>query len=300
MVYTSFNQMQQRAKNQGKFVVSAAVAADREVLEAIKYADELDLANAVLVGDKEKIEEIGAEINLDLSRFRIVDEPDPVKATQKACQQVRTGDADCLMKGYINTSDFMRTVLNKEDGLRTGRVLSHLAAFEIPGFDRIIYVTDGGINVSPTLEEKIQILQNAIDYLHRAGYQAPRTAILSANELVNLKQPVTTEAALIKVMAERGSIRGAEIDGPLSFDLAVSKEAAKHKKMNSPVMGEADLLLCPNIEVGNILGKCLIYCSKAIMGGLVLGAMAPIILTSRASSKEAKLASLLMAAVVKQ
>ncbi|ATW27996.1 bifunctional enoyl-CoA hydratase/phosphate acetyltransferase [Candidatus Formimonas warabiya] len=280
-----------------KFTISVASACDGEVLETVKYADEIGLASAILVGDKKELEKMAGERNIHLDRFQVIDEPDPIKASMEAVRQIRAGNANCLMKGMVNTSDFMRAVLDKIEGLRTGRVLSHLASFEVPGFERLIFITDGGLNIHPSLEEKKEILQNAVDYLIRIGYQMPKVAVLSANEAVNPKQPVTMEAAALKQMAEHGEITGALVDGPMSLDLALDQEAAVHKKIVSPVAGQADLFLVPTIEVGNILGKSLIYCGKAVMAGIILGAQVPIILTSRAATMEMKIASLALAAL---
>ncbi|MEL7564178.1 MAG: bifunctional enoyl-CoA hydratase/phosphate acetyltransferase [Dehalobacterium sp.] len=279
------------------FTISVASACDRKVLEAIRHVNEIGFAAAILVGDKKELQELSGEINLNLDKFQVIDEPDPIKASIEAVRQVKIGNANCLMKGMVNTSDFMRPVLDKDSGLRTERILSHLACFQVPGFNRLIFITDGGLNIDPSLEEKKEILQNAINYLVSIGYKLPKVAVLSANEKVNPKQPVTIEADKIKQMAEIGQITGALVDGPLSLDLALDLEAVWDKKITSPVAGEADLILVPTIEVGNVLGKSLHHCSKAVMAGLILGAQVPIILTSRTATMEMKVASLALAAL---
>lgn len=299
MGYICFQEILDLIKQQSnkKFTISVAAACDTEVLEAVKYAEEIGLASAILIGEEKELGKMSGKININLDKFHVINEPDPIRASVEAVRQVKIGNANCLIKGMVNTSDFMRAVLDKMNGLRTGRVLSHLASFEIPGFDRLIFITDGGLNINPSLEEKKQILQNAVDYLISIGYPLPKVAVLSANEAVNPKQPVTIEAAAIKQMAENGEITGALVDGPMSLDLALDLEAALHKKIISPVAGQADLFLVPTIEVGNILGKSLIYCSKAAMAGIILGAQVPIILTSRAATMEMKIASLALAAL---
>jgi len=299
VIYKNYQQMLEIINQYSpkKFTISVAAAADPEVLSAVKRASEIGLATAVLVGDKNGIKKINEDLELGLEDITIIDEPDPVKASMEAVRQVRIGNADSLMKGLVNTSDFMSAVLDKENGLRTGRMLSHLAALDLPLFERILYISDGGLNIIPTLEEKKKITQNAIDHLIMMGYELPKVAILSANEVVSPKQPVTIDAAALKEMAERGEITGAVVEGPMPLDMALDREAAIHKKAASQVAGSADLLIAPTIEVGNILGKSMIYCGHAVMAGLILGAQVPIILTSRAATLEMKIASIALAAL---
>jgi len=299
VIYENYQQMldiigQYSAK---KFTISVAAAADQEVLTAIKRANEIGLASAVLVGDKKSIQDMAKNLELDLEKTTVINEPDPVKASIEAVKQIKIGNANCLMKGLVNSSDFMSAVLDKEKGLRTGKMLSHLAALDMPGFDRILYVSDGGLNISPTLEDKKKIMQNAIEYLIAMGYELPKVAVLSANEVVSPKQQVTVDAAALKEMAEKGEITGAIVEGPVTLDMALDKEAAAHKKLSSKVAGETDLLFAPTIEVGNILAKSMIYCGNGVMAGLILGAQVPIILTSRAATMEMKIASIAMAAL---
>mgnify|MGYP000915570535 CR=1 FL=1 len=299
MVYASFSEMLSKVNRVERVIISVASACDEEVLEAVKYADEHDLAGAILIGDQVKLKEMAAKLNMDLGRFSVIHEPDPIKASLEATRQVSTGQADFLMKGQVNTSDFLRAVLDAEVGLRTGKVLSHLAAFEVPGYNRLLFVTDGGINIAPDFNEKVAIIQNAVNYLNLIGYENPFVAVLSANEAINPKMPVTMEAATLAKMAEQGQIKGCTLDGPLSLDLAISEEAAKHKSVTSPVAGKADLLMVPTIEVGNILGKAMVYLGKAKMAGIVLGAKVPVVLTSRAATMETKVTSIVMAALAK-
>lgn len=297
-VFSSFDQILLEILNQRKKVtVSLACAHDKELLEMVKCVEEMGLANAILIGDAEKIEQLSLELNLSLSTHRLIDEKDSKLAAREAVKQVRCGNADLLIKGAINSSDFMHAVLDKEEGLNSGNLISHLAAFEVPGFDRLIFVTDGGINIAPGIDEKKSIIQNSLNFLNLIGYENPKAAILSANEIINPKMPVTIEAAILSKMAENGQITGGVVDGPIAMDVALDANAAVQKGINSKVSGYADLLVVPNIEAGNLLGKSIIYFAKARMAGIVLGARAPIILTSRASSKDSKITSIALASL---
>lgn len=298
MVYESFEEMIDKAKKSDELKISVAMASDREVLKTVKSASELGIATFILVGNAGEIDEIAGDINLDTGKFEVIDESNPARAAVKAARQITEGNADSLMKGLVNTSDFMKAVLNKEAGLRSGKLLSHLAAFEIPTYDKILFTSDGGINVDPDLEQKKQILGNAVDFLSGIGYEDIKVAILAANEKVSSAQPVTIEAAALKVMAERGEFEGAKVDGPLALDLALSEEAAEHKNIDSEVAGNADLVITPNIEAGNVLGKSLSYCAQATMAGIILGIKVPVILTSRAASRDEKIASISMATLL--
>lgn len=279
----------------GAPLMSVAAANDEHVLETVKMGMEAGLIIPVLAGDEKKIREIAAGISLVLDGVVIIDAPDPGEAALEAVRAVSDGRADILMKGMVNTSDFMQAVLNRDCGLRSSKTLSHMAAFQVPGFDRLLFMTDGGINIKPDLEQKRAILENGIDFLLALGWREPRVAIVTANEVVNPEMPATLDAAELTRMAANGQIRGALVDGPLSLDLAISKEAARRKGSASPVAGRADLFLMPDIEAGNIFGKSLIYFAGALMAGVVLGTQAPVILTSRASSPEEKLNSIAMA-----
>jgi phosphate butyryltransferase len=233
---------------------------------------------------------------LNLKGIEIIDVKDPQEATSRAVQEVAEGRADILMKGMLNSADFIKAVLNPAGGLRTGRLLSHLAVYEIPGYYRLIYMTDGGLNVNPDLPQKKDILLNALDFFHTIGMAKPRVAVLTANEKVNPKVISTVDAQELKMAALRGEIRGALVDGPVALDVAISEDAALHKGIESPLAGRADLLLVPNIEAGNLLGKAIIYFAGGRMAGLVLGAAKPVILTSRNEPAYGKLASIALAA----
>ncbi|MGL4109377.1 phosphate butyryltransferase [Clostridium sp. LP20] len=278
--------------------VSVAVAQDEPVLEAIKAAKEQGIADAILVGDKDKIKEIADSIGMDITQFEVIHEPDVKKATLFAVQLVSSGRADMVMKGLVDTATFLRSVLNKEVGLRTGKVMSHVAVFEIEGFDRLIFLTDAAFNTYPDLKAKIQIVQNSVSVAKACGIDCPKVAPVCAVEIVNPDMPATIDASLLSKMNERGQIKGCIIDGPLALDNALSEEAAHHKGITGPVAGKADVIMLPNIETANVMYKCLTYTSKSRNGGLLVGTSAPVILTSRADSFETKVNSIALAAIV--
>ena len=278
----------------GRVKISVAVAQDRDVLQALKLAYEAGLAEPILVGDAAIIRPLLKEVGLPPGTV-IVDEPDIVKAALAAVAIVHKGEAQVVMKGLVNTSDFLRAVLNAEVGLRTGRLLSHLAAFEVAGEPRLIFHSDGGMNIAPTLAEKKDILVNALLTLHSLGIENPKVAVLTANEQVNPKMPATTDAKALADMCAAGELPAGIVEGPIALDVAISPEAAKHKGIVSRVSGQVDLFLMPNIETGNTMGKSLLYYAKAKMAGIVLGATHPIVLTSRAETPEGKLCSIALA-----
>ena len=292
----NFENVLARCRELGKIILSVAVAQDEEVLRAVWAAQDEGLADAVLVGDAEKIRGIAGPERAD--SLNIIHEPDDAAAARKACSLVRDGAADALMKGLINTSDFLKAVLAPESGLRTGSLLSHLAVFEVPGQSKLQFHTDGGINISPGLPEKKEILMNALRALAAIGIRNPKVAVLSANEKINPKMPSTTDAQALSDMRKSGQIPLGIVEGPIALDVAISPQAALHKGIRSEISGDVDLFLVPNIESGNLLGKAMIYFAKAKMAGLVLGAACPIVLTSRAETAEGKLHSIAMASLV--
>jgi len=293
-LYHNFNEILESAKSRGNYLISVAVAQDKDVLEAIDAARRAKLASAILVGDAIRIGSILKNMGINAG-YEIVDEPDDEKAALKAVSLVKKGEAHILMKGLINSSTFLKAVLNKEEGLRTGRLLSHLGVFEIPGWDRLLYLTDGGINIAPNINEKKDILVNALLTLNAMGLDNPHVAVLTANEQVNSKMPATVDAKELSEMSKRGELPKGIVEGPIALDVAVSQDAAHHKGIDSKISGKADLFLLPNIETGNAFGKALIYFAKAKMAGLVLGATNPIVLTSRAENAEGKLNSIALA-----
>ncbi len=278
--------------------VAVAAAEDHEVLQAVHMAVEKEIAKFILFGDKDKILQILNEVAPQLSSHQDIEihHTSSVKeAAELAVKAVKDNKANALMKGNISTSVILKAVLNKEFGLRTGNVLSHVAVFEVPDFDRFTIVTDAAMNIAPDLQQKAQILQNAVGIAKSIGIQIPKVAPIAAVEVVNPAMQATLDASALTVMNQRGQIKDCIIDGPLALDNAVSLEAAEHKGIKSDVAGQADILLVPNIETGNALYKSMIYFAKAKVGAVIAGAKAPIVLTSRADSAESKLYSLALA-----
>ncbi len=279
--------------------VSVACAQDEPILEAVKAAKEKGIADAILVGDEAKIREIAAGLNMDLSDYEIINEPDTTAAALKAVELVHNKKADMYMKGLIDTKGFLKSVLNKEVGLRTGKPLSHVGVFEVPGIDRLLFLTDVAFMTYPTLEEKKSIVENTVEVAHACGISNPKVAPLAAVEVINPKMPATLDAAELTKMNEAGEITGCTIDGPLSFDLAIDPEAAKHKGATGrKIVGDADVLLFPDIHAGNLVYKCLVHTTACKNGCIITGTDAPVILTSRSDTFEVKMNSIALAAVV--
>jgi len=287
-------------------MVCVACADDANVLEALELAK--DMVSFILVGDDEKIRLAAKEAKADISRAEIIHEPDPVEACNKAVQIVSSGKAQALMKGQVDTSVIMKAVLNKDAGMRIGRTLSHLAVFELPTYHKLLFVTDAAINVAPAVSTKVEIIQNAVEAVLALGVNLPKVAMLCAKEKPDTKMPATMEAAEItahhkamQALDEMAPDVNADdvifakrfiLDGPLALDNAISRESVAIKGIKSPVGGDADILVCPDIEAGNILYKALAFLAGAKNGGVVLGAKRPVILTSRADSAESKLISI--------
>jgi len=291
----TFEEVLATVKAQGMKTVAVAVAQDEPVLEAIRDAKTNGIANAILVGDKEEIIAIASNIGMNVDEFEIIDEKDANKASLAAVKLVSSGRADMMMKGLVDTATFLRAVLNKEFGLRTGKQMSHVAVFEIPGYDRMIFVTDAAMNTYPGLKEKVGILNNAVKFVTSLGVDKPKVAVVCAVEVVNEAMQSTIDAAMLSKMNDRGQIKGCIVDGPLALDNALSVEAAEHKGIKSPVAGHAQILLMANIESGNVLYKSLTYAAHSKTGGVLLGAKAPVVVTSRADSFESKVNSIAMA-----
>ncbi|PJI08929.1 MULTISPECIES: phosphate butyryltransferase [Clostridium] len=294
----SFDEIIMKVKSKEMKKVAVAVAQDAPVLEAIRDAKKNGIADAILVGDHDEIVSIGLKIGLDVNQFEIVNEPDVKKAALKAVELVSTGKADMVMKGLVNTATFLRSVLNKEVGLRTGKTMSHVAVFETEKFDRLLFLTDVAFNTYPELKEKIDIVNNAVKVAHAIGIEKPKVAPICAVEVVNPKMPATLDAAMLSKMSDRGQIKGCVVDGPLALDIALSQDAAKHKGVTGEVAGKADIFLMPNIETGNVMYKTLTYTTDSKNGGILVGTSAPVVLTSRADSHETKMNSIALAALV--
>ena len=282
----------EKASHNTEACVSVAAAHDPHVLEAVWMASEAGIADFILVGDEEKITDYAKELGMDCSRFEIIHEVEDGMACAIAVDQVRYGLATALMKGLVDTSVIMKAVLHREKGIRGENKLTHLAAFEVSAYHKLLFVTDAAINIAPDLKGKQEIIQNAVKAVTNLGISEPKVALLAAVEKVNESMPVTLEYQKLIQMAKDGEIIGCNLDGPLALDNAVSYESAKIKGINSEVAGDVDILVCPDIEAGNILYKSLVFLANAKSGGVVLGAKRPIILTSRADSSESKLISI--------
>ncbi|NWG73549.1 MAG: phosphate acetyltransferase [Rubrivivax sp.] len=277
---------------------AVAYPCDESSLRGAIEAGQTGLLEPILVGPRSRIEALARQFGLDLAGREIVDAPDAEGAAEAAVRLAREGKAEMLMKGSLHTDELMAAVVRRETGLRTSRRISHCFVMDVPAIDRVVVVTDAAVNIFPTLEDKVHIVQNAIDLVHALGLAQPRVAILSAMETVNPKVPSTIEAAALCKMAERGQITGGLLDGPLALDNAIDLGAAKIKKIVSPVAGQADILVVPDLEAGNMLAKSLSFMADADAAGIVLGARVPVILTSRADAVTARLASCAVAALV--
>jgi len=287
-----------KAKEFGQVVISVAAAQDKEVLEAIKDAMSMGLAKAILVGDAEIIRPLLAEVGLPADT-PIVHEPDLKLAALTATSLVSKGEAQVLMKGLVNSGIFLKSVLDSEVGLRTGRTLCHFAAFEDPNGKKLQYHSDGGMNILPNLEAKEDIITSCIMALHTLGIKQPKVAILAANELVNPKMPATMDAKVLVDKHVAGEFCPESIiEGPISMDVALNPEAAKHKGLTSKITGDVDLFIFPTIEAANIVSKALIFYAKFKNSGVILGATHPIVMVSRADSSEAKLHSIALACLL--
>lgn len=279
--------------------VAVAVAQDSAVLEAVQAAKERGIADAILVGDEPKIREIADAMNINLDDFEIIHVADVTEAALTAVKLVHDGKADMYMKGIIDTKGFLKSVLDKEVGLRTGNPLSHVCVFDIEGIDHLLFLTDVAFIPYPTLEDKVNIINNTLEITKACGIENPKVAPLAAVEVVNPKMPATVEAGELRQMYLDGKITGCIVDGPLSLDLAIDPEAAKHKgATDRDIQGDADVLLFPDIHAGNLVYKCLVHTAKVINGNILTGTKAPVILTSRSDDFETKVNSIALGAVV--
>ncbi len=298
MKITNYHELTEEALKAGPGTIGVAWPDEHEVLLAIAEANEMGLARFLLVGDVSKIRAQAETHQIDLAGMTLIDEPDPQSAALRVMRLIAAGEAGIAMKGRVETRVFLHSALDKEIGLRTGRLLSHVAVFEIPNYPRLIFVSDAGVVILPTLEQKVEIVQNAVEVAHKIGIEKPKVAILGANEMVNPKLPVSLDAASLSKMADRGQIKGALVDGPLALDNAVSVEAARIKGIVSPVAGEADILITPDLESGNMLAKSITYFAGGTMIGVVVGAKAPLIVTSRSDGHRAKLMSIALSVLL--
>jgi len=296
MTIKKLDELVKIAISRGVKKIAVAAAEDSHVLNAVNEARKIGIVDPIFVGDTQKINEVANKDNVDISGIRIVDEPNPVVAAKRAVEFCVAGEAQILMKGLVATADLLRAVLNKEVGLRTNDLLCHLGLFEIPAYHKILALTDAAQNIAPTFEEKVKILGSCVKCLNKLGIEKPKVAMLASVELVNQKMESTIHAAMMVQMNRRGQIKNCIIDGPLAFDNIVSKEACEHKGIVTDVGGDADLVMCHNIDVGNPLYKAFNYLAGGTVAGIILGAKVPIVLTSRADSDRSKLMSIALAA----
>jgi phosphate butyryltransferase len=293
----SFNELLQKAKTLGKKRCVVVCAEDNAVLEGIRLAHDLGLIIPVLVGNQAKITELAAAAGLDAGQCEIHDEPDSNRAVIRAMELVRD-QGDFLMKGMLSTSSFLKGVLNKEQGLRSGKILSHVAVFEIPGYHKLLFMSDGGMNPKLDLNTRINIIDNAVHTLGKIGIEHPKIGLVAASETINPDMPETSDASKIVEMNRTGKIAGCTIDGPFGFDVAVSQKAAQIKKIESAVAGDVDFILMANISAANIWAKGLIYFAHTKAAGMIAGGQRPIIMLSRADDPATKLNSIALGVII--
>lgn len=298
MAIKSMGDFIQTAKKYGRKKISVAVAHDEHVLQSINEAYKLGFINAALVGNKEKILQISENIGLDVLKYEIIKENDDIKASKIAVEIAASGEAGILMKGGIMTGDFLKIVLDKGSGLRTDRVLSHVSVFETEAYHKLLFLSDAALNILPDLSRKADIIQNTVDVANALGIDVPKVAILAAVETVNPDMQCTLDAAVLSKMVDRGQLKNCIVDGPLAMDNAINLEAARHKGIKSEVAGDADILIVPDIESGNILHKTLVFLLKAKSCAVMVGARVPLVVTSRAEDYLAKLNSIALASVI--
>ena len=295
----NFEELLQTAQKQNKMRLAVAAAQDSDVLGAVVKAAELGIIEPILVGDKAQILEIAKNDNLSIEGFQLIETADLYEAAAVSVRLVKDGQADFLMKGLLDTAILLKAVLDKENGLKTDSQLSHVMIYDVPAYHKFVYLTDGGMNITPTLEEKVKIVKNSIDVAKALGVETVKVACIAAKEKVNDKMPATVDAKALEDLCKAGGFgEGVIVEGPLAFDLAVSREAAEIKGFKSEIAGDTDILMVPNIEVGNGIGKALTYMAKAESAGVIMGAKVPVVLTSRADSYEAKLNSIALGSVI--
>lgn len=290
----------ERARNRQRYTVAVAAAEDRHVLEALQLATRQGIVHPLLIGKRSEIEEIAQTIGFSLAGIGIVDhDGDAASSARIAVSKIRTGEADILMKGRVATGDLLKAVLDREEGLRTAQLLSHVAFFQSPYYHKIFCVTDVAMNIAPNLEEKVQIIQNAVSACHSLGIENPKVAVAASVEKVNLKMEATLHAAQLKQMNLEGMIEGCIVDGPFAIDIAVNAVAVRNKGIVSEVAGDCDIILAPDIEAGNMFYKALNFLGGATAAAVVIGAAVPVVLTSRSDDERSKLSSIALAACLR-
>jgi phosphate butyryltransferase len=298
MAITNFQEMLAAAQAEGPKTVVAVGAAQDSVLGALDRAEKQGIAHAILIGSQAAIQAEARAVHVDLSPMRVIDEPNLEEAAQIAMSLVSQGEAHIAMKGNVNTAIFLRAALDRETGLRTGHLLSHVAVFDMQSLGRLLLISDAGVNIAPTLEQKTEITQNAVDVARSLGIAHPRVAALASTENVNPRIPANVEAAALAKMADRRQITGAMVDGPLALDNAISLDAAEDKEIGGQVAGRADLLILPDIEAANVLVKAITYFAQHPMAGVVVGARVPMIVPSRADTTESKFDSICLGVII--
>jgi phosphate butyryltransferase len=297
-MHRTLKELVEAARARGRVRIAVAAGHDPDVIAALKEAAAINLAEGILVGDARKIRAMGREAGYDIPDRQIIDETDDSTAARRAIALVRDRNADLLMKGKIGTGLLIRAVLDRETGLRGKRLLSQVIVFQVPGFSRLMLMSDGAINIAPTLEQKAEICRNAISVAHAIGIEKPNLAALCAFEMVNSEMPATLDAAALCAMNRRGQITGAYIDGPIALDAPLSRFAAERKGIDSPIVENTDIFIAPNIEAGNILYRAVTYFARGESGGVVVGAQAPLVLLSRAEPPSTKIHSIAIALLV--
>ena len=299
-MFRNLDDLVKTAIGMGPARIAVAAGHDPDVIESLQLAREMGLAEAVLVGDRKKIEPMADAAGLHLDSGQLIHQPDESAAALQAIGLVRDGAADLLMKGKINTSVLIRAVLNREKGLRTGRQLSQVIVFQVPGIDRLMIMTDAAINLAPELAQKAEICRNAIHVAHALGIEEPNVALLCALEFVNPAMPATVDAAALTMMNRRGQLKGGYVEGPIALDVPMSRFAADRKGIETPLVENTDVFIAPDIEAANILYRAILYMAGGESGGIVVGAKVPLILLSRAETPETKIRSIAIGRLVAQ
>jgi phosphate butyryltransferase len=295
---TDFDRLLAEAKRLGPKRIAIAGAEEHEVLLAAQDATQEGFVKCILVGNVEKMYRAAEENGISLYGMSLLDEPDSRKTIRRVVALAREGEADIVMKGSVSTGSLLSAVLNRETGLRTGNLLSHVGVFEVPGYDRFIFITDGGVNINPSVDQKLDILLNAVEVAHRLGMAEPRVALVAASELLSPHIPASLDALALTKMAEQGWVEGALVDGPLALDTAVSPKAAEIARAQGPVAGHADILVVPDVDTGNMVAKVITFFVRGRMAGVVMGAKVPLVISSRADLHEVKLVSMALGVVL--
>ena len=299
----SFDELKEKAleygRQHGRARLGVAAADDSCALQAAEDAYKLELVEPVLIGHPDRVREAAAQADVDISNWKLIEAPGPIEAARRAVQLVRTKDVDFLMKGKLGTADLMRAALDREAGIRAGRLMSHIALLWTPKLKRLLCMSDGGIVLNPTLEQKVDIINNSVDAMHKLGWEKPNVAAVCAFELVNPAMPQTIDAAALAKMNDRGQIRGCVVDGPFGFDNAISELAAERKGVTSPVAGKADLVVFADIDVGNVFYKALYFMAgESQNAGVLVGSQVPIVMASRADGADTKRNSIIVGTVI--